>query len=345
MSGLTEVFQKKYTEFCAALCETCPELKRKINAAKELSATERVTRFKAEVLPNCAPTRNAEVCPGRILPGVDIPLSLWADLSFGSQKAIQEYLTLLSFSLLMEENAAASEPAAGAAGAAGAANPFAGNPFAGNAFAEKFMEDIKAKMDKIDFASLSGKIAEMFTKAAGPGGAGAEAPQLPEKFLKGKIAKLAEEMMQEIDVSDFGIDPVEFEMAKSNPERAIELVTRAFQRNPEFFQKAIAKLTKKLQEKVQMGALNPKELVAEAEELMKTFSENAQFVEIMESFRQAFGFEDTDTARAAGRDGENRLSIVQQRLRKKLEARKAARSGGGGVGGGTGGGGTGGRRK
>lgn len=344
MSGLTEVFQKKYTEFCAALCETCPELKRKINAAKALSATERVTRFKAEVLPNCGPTRNAEVCPGCILPGVDIPNSLWTDLSLGSQKAIQEYLTLLSFSLLMEENAAGG-PAAAAAGSENpfTGNPFTGNPFAGNAFAEKFMEDIKAKMDKIDFASLSGKIAEMFTKAAGPGGAGAEAPQLPEKFLKGKIAKLAEEMMQEINVSDFGIDPVEFDMAKSNPERAIELVTRAFQRNPEFFQKAIAKLTKKLQEKVQMGALNPKELVAEAEELMKTFSENAQFVEIMESFRQAFGFEDTDTARAAGRDGENRLSIVQQRLRKKLEARKAARSGGGG-GGGTGGG-TGGRRK
>jgi len=330
MSGLTDVFQKKYTEFCAALCETCPELKRKIDSAKALSATERVTRFKAEVLPNCAPTRNAEDCPGRILPGVDIPNSLWTDLSLGSQKAIQEYLTLLSFSLLMDENAASG--AAAAAAAAGPENPFAGNPFAGNAFAEKFMEDIKAKMDKIDFASLSGKIAEMFTKAAAPGATAA--PQLPEKFLKGKIAKLAEEMMQEISVADFGIDPVEFELAKSNPERAIELVTRAFQRNPEFFQKAIAKLTKKLQEKVQMGALNPKELVAEAEELMKTFSENAQFVEIMESFRQAFGFEDTDTARAAGRDGENRLSIVQQRLRKKLEARKAARSGGGGGGGG-----------
>jgi len=328
MSGLGDVFQKKYTEFCTALSETCPELKRKIDTAKALSEAERVTRFKAEVLPGCAPTRDAEVCPGTVLPGVTLPPALWTDLSIGSQKAIQEYLTLLSFSLLMQENAAAGAAEAAGAGAgagAGQADPM-------GPFAAKFMEDIKAKMDKIDFGKLSAKIAEMFTStAAGAGGAGGAAgPQLPEKFLKGKIAKLAEEIMQDIRVEDFGIDPVEFEMAKSNPERAIELMTRAFQRNPESFQGAIAKLTKKLQQKVQSGALNPKELVAEAEELMKTFSENAQFVGIMESFRQAFGFEDTETARAVGRDGENRLSIVQQRLRKKLEERKAGRGGAGG---------------
>jgi hypothetical protein len=254
---------------------------------------------------------------------VTLPTSLWTDLSIGSQKAIQEYLTLLSFSLLMQENGGAG--AAGAAAGAAAADPM-------GPFAAKFMEDIKAKMDKIDFGKLSAKIAEMFTNTAGAAGAAGAGPQLPEKFLKGKIAKLAEEIMQDIRVEDFGIDPLEFELAKSNPERAIDLMTRAFQRNPESFQGAIAKLTKKLQQKVQSGALNPKELVAEAEELMKTFSENAQFVGIMESFRQAFGFEDTEAARSVGRDGENRLSIVQQRLRKKLEERKAGRTGGGGKG-------------
>ena len=340
MSGLGDVFQKKYTEFCTALSETCPELKRKIDSAKALSGSERVDRFKAEILPSCAPTRDAEACPGTVLPGVTLPPALWADLSIGSQKAIQEYLTLLSFSLLMQENAAAGTATGGdATGTSTGAGAGAADPM--GPFAAKFMEDIKAKMDKIDFGKLSAKIAEMFTStaagaAAGAGAGGAAGPQLPEKFLKGKIAKLAEEIMQEIRVEDFGVDPVEFEMAKSNPERAIELLTRAFQRNPESFQGAIAKLTKKLQQKVQSGSLNPKELVSEAEELMKTFSENAQFVQIMESFRQAFGFEDTETARAAGRDGENRLSIVQQRLRKKLEERKAARSGGSATGGGKG---------
>lgn len=321
MSGLGDVFQKKYTEFCAALSETCPELKRKITAAAGLTPLVRVKRFKEEVLPNCTPTRDAEACPGTVLPGVVLPKALWTDLSIGSQKAIQEYLTLLSFSLLMEENATAS--AAGAAGAAGAAD------YMGSAFTESFMADIKAKMDKVDFAKLSSKIAEMFTAtaaAAAGGDASGAGPQIPERFLKGHIARLAEEIIQEIRVEDFGIDPVAFEAAKADPTKAIELMTGAYQRNPQAFQGAIAKLTKKLQQKIQSGSLRPQELVAEAEELMKTFSENAQFVEIMESFRQAFGFEDTDAARAVGRDGENRLSIVQQRLRKKLEARKAAKS-------------------
>ena len=68
--------------------------------------------------------------------------------------------------------------------------------------------------------------------------------------------------------------------------------------------------------------------MAEAEELMKTFSENPQFVEMMEGFRQAFGMEGhEDDLRAAGRDGSARLSLVQQRLRKKLDAKKKAEQG------------------
>jgi hypothetical protein len=50
-------------------------------------------------------------------------------------------------------------------------------------------------------------------------------------------------------------------------------------------------------------------------------------VSLMESFRGMFGFEDKEAARAVGRDGENRLSIVQARLRKKLEEKKKQRAG------------------
>ena len=96
-------------------------------------------------------------------------------------------------------------------------------------------------------------------------------------------------------------------------------------KNPSAMQSTVQKLTKKLQQKIQSGALRPQELVAEAEELMKTFSENPQFVELMESFRSTFGFEDTEMARAAGRDGDNRLSIARARLRAKLEKRKAGK--------------------
>ena len=58
---------------------------------------------------------------------------------------------------------------------------------------------------------------------------------------------------------------------------------------------------------------------------IKEFQNNPKFVNIMESFRSMFNFEDPDMARAAGREGEARRSIVQQRLRKKLEERRAGK--------------------
>ena len=60
---------------------------------------------------------------------------------------------------------------------------------------------------------------------------------------------------------------------------------------------------------------------------MKEFSSNTEFVGVMESVKSMFGFEDMDLARQSGREGSARLSMVQQRLRAKLEARKAKNAG------------------
>ena len=101
------------------------------------------------------------------------------------------------------------------------------------------------------------------------------------------------------------------------------MITNLLTKNPQALQGIVQKLAKKIQKKIQSGSLKPQELVAEAEELMKTFSENPSFVSLMESFRQTFGNvakgkqEHPNDTHAGGR-----LSIVQQRLRKKLEQRK-----------------------
>jgi hypothetical protein len=105
---------------------------------------------------------------------------------------------------------------------------------------------------------------------------------------------------------------------------AFQLMMEIFTKNPHKLQETMMKLTKKLQQKIQSGAIRPKELVAEAEELMKTFSDNPQFVSMMESFRQGFGFDEDDLAAATGKSSSGKLSIVKQRLQKKLEQRKAA---------------------
>jgi uncharacterized protein YgfB (UPF0149 family) len=122
-----------------------------------------------------------------------------------------------------------------------------------------------------------------------------------------------------------GLDPAEAEAAGNDPTKALNLIMSLFQRNPQVLQQTMMRLTKKLQAKIQSGAIRPQELVAEAEELMKTFQENPAFVEMMESFRNAFGMEDPDLARATGNDGSGRLAMVRARLRKKLEAKKGGK--------------------
>jgi hypothetical protein len=72
------------------------------------------------------------------------------------------------------------------------------------------------------------------------------------------------------------------------------------------------------------GEIRPQEIVAEAEEMMKTFSDNPAFVEMMESFRSMFGMEDMGMARQAGREGSARLAMVKERLKRKMEAKKGA---------------------
>ena len=87
--------------------------------------------------------------------------------------------------------------------------------------------------------------------------------------------------------------------------------------NPEKLQNAMKRIIKRLQEKFQRGEFRPQDLVAEAEEMMKEFADNPEFVGMMESMRSTFGFEDMDLARASGREGSARLSMVQQRLRRE----------------------------
>jgi hypothetical protein len=178
------------------------------------------------------------------------------------------------------------------------------------------------------------------TDASG-GTAGFKMPELPQKFLKGHLAKLAEEIVRDIRPEDLGLTPEMLAECESSPSRALNMLVQVFTRNPGMIQATIKKIGNRLQQKVQSGQIRPQEIAREAEELMQEFSSNPEFVGVMESLKGMFGFEDMDFARSAGREGSARLSMVQQRLRAKLAARKAAAEGvtGAASGGGGGGGG------
>lgn len=301
-----DLFNTKYEEFGKALKLTCPELSNMIDGALILPPHLRKAQFKELVLPNCSPKRNTHDCPKSVLPGVVITPSIWFDLSDKSRKAIQEYLTVLSFTFLLQTGTSGDLPNSGWT----------------SDWAKKMMDEMKEKMEGVDFAGLSEKFAAIFG-AAGGGMDGF--PKLPEKFMKGQIARLAEDIIKEFDIKEFGLDPEAIKAAGNDPSKALGMITDLLTKNPQALQGIIQKLTKKIQKKIQSGALKPQELVAEAEELMKTFSENPQFVSLMESFRQSFGNvaqgrqEHPNDTHASGR-----LSLVQQRLRKKLEQKKNA---------------------
>jgi hypothetical protein len=307
MSGeksVDSIFQQKYTEFCDDLLGAYPERNAEIRTARALTEADRMARFRTEVLPTAGrPARDPTVNPGLVLPGVHIEDPHWSSFSDNTKKAIQEYVTLLSFTCMFGDS---SSPWMDLSGAGPT-----------KAWMDEMMKTWKEKLSNVDFKTLTEKIMKIF----GSGGA-AGAFKLPEKMLKGQLAKLAEELVREFKPEDFGLTPEQLSQTETDPSRAFELLMSIYTQKPEILQNAMKRIGKRLQDKVKRGELRPQELAAEAEEMIKEFTDNPAFVELMESFRSVFGFEDQDAARASGRDGEGRLAIARQRLRAKLEKKK-----------------------
>lgn len=304
--SLDSIFQKKYTEFCDDLLGAYPEKDAEIRSARALTETERMDRFRTEVLPTAGrPTRNPLVTPGPVLPGVVIEEHHWSSFSENTKKAIQEYITLLTFTCMIEGK-----------------NPFEQFAGAGGDGMKKMMEEMmsgmKDKLSSLDFKAITEKMMKMFGEGKGF--------KLPERMLKGQLAKLAEELVREFKPEDLGFTPEELEETERNPSRAFDLLMNIFTNRPELLQNAMKRIAKKLQDKVRRGELRPQELAAEAEEMMKEFTDNPGFVEMMESFRNIFGFQDEEASKAAGRDGENRRAQAVKQIRAERERRAKQRA-------------------
>ncbi len=295
------IFYKKYSEFCDDLMGACPEYAEQIRAAKSLNTEDAAKRYVLEVLN--VKERNLVANPGVVLPGVTIEDTVWGALSSGSRRAILEYLRILDLSAVyLHVDVSGVEQVT-------------------QEWVDSILRDWRGKMDRVDFNSISEKFMNMF------GSQGSNLPPLPEKFLKGKMAKLAEDMVREFRPEDFGLTAEEIAACETDPTRAFEILMEASTKNPERLQGVMMRVAKKLQSKIQSGELKPQELAAEAEELMKEFQTHPAFVEMMESFRSMFSFEEPEAARRSGHDGEGRLAIARARLRKKMEAKKAGAAG------------------
>ncbi len=321
------VFQMKYIEFADDLLGALPEYTSQIEAAKKLDGDTRLTRFQQEVKTSRTfdgDVENTDKNPGNVLPGVEISDSVWASLSQNTKKAIWEYVRILSICCFME------------AGFGENSKP---------SWMNDAMDEMKKKLEGIDFQGIINKFMTFLKPGEGATGStsGGEAtdgglpagfeklfengfPKIPEKFLKGHMAKLAQEIVKDITPEDLGISPEMIAECEKNPSRAFEILFQVFGNNPGNIQKTIQKIGKRLQQKFMSGAIRPQEIAREAEELMKEFASNSSFVDMMEGIKSAFGFTDMDVAKQAGREGSARLAMVKERLKKKASEKEAKKT-------------------
>jgi hypothetical protein len=303
-NALEATFQKKYDEFAADLRGTFPEVEMEIVVAAALKAPDSIKRYTKEVLGKHAEMTPDVLCPGMVLPGVQIEPSMWKDVSVSTKRKVYEYLSILDLCAMYENGLDGIE-----------------NEGKFKQWAEKITGEWRSRLDKVDFDSLGDKFKSMF-------GAGGALPQLPEKFLKGKLAKLAEDMVKEFKPEDFGLRPEDLEAVERDPTRAFEILMQASATNPHLLQTAMTRVGKKLQNKIQSGQLKPQELAAEAEELMHEFQSHPAFAEMMKAFKGAFDHPAAQRGGGGGGDSA-RLNLVKERLRAKLAAKQAAKKDGG----------------
>ena len=289
MDQLLSIFDVKYTEFSNNLLEAVPEMTAQIRLAMALPPPERLARFKAEILPNVTPTKMSRT----VLPGVTLSDDVWESLGPEGQTAIREFLSVLGVCCMSDSAEWTNE----------------------------FLNKWKESMKSVDFENLAAKMASMF----GSAGAGA-LPKIPERLLKGQLAKLAEEILREFKPEEFGFTPEMMAEAEKNPAKAFEVISEVYSKNPAALQNIMKRIMKRLQDKIRRGEFKPQEIAKEAEEMMKEFTENSAFKDLLESLKGSFGFgdaeEEADMYRAAGREGDARKNIIRERLRNKLAAKK-----------------------
>lgn len=304
---LDSIFQTKFEEFAASLTDAFPELADVIKTCLSGDKAGREKMYKMLVMPGAgSPTRDPTSTPGMVLPGVYINDETWTSCSDGTKKAINQFLSILTFSIAMKD---------------GKSSDFGFGDEAFRTWADTFMNNWRGKMDRGEFDSFTKRFGDLF------GSDGGRLPPFPEKLRKGKLVKLAEEIVRELKPEEFGLDPETVKQCETDPSKAFEVIMNSTMRNPEKLQGAMKRIMKRLQEKFQRGEFKPQELAAEAEEMMKEFSENPAFVDMMDSMRKAFSFEgNMEGARAAGMEHSVRMNIVKERLRRKAEANAAAKA-------------------
>jgi hypothetical protein len=109
-------------------------------------------------------------------------------------------------------------------------------------------------------------------------------------------------------------------MESDDPTKIFTFLQEIFTQKPELLIGIAQRIAKKIQTKFQNGSFNRDELIREAEELMKEFSDNEAFSGMFEQLSEMMKMGEKES----GNEGSARRREVQERLKKKA-AEKAAK--------------------
>jgi len=311
-------FANNLAAFCEDLRGTFPEQKTAIDRAQQ-SVTAQTFWKSWHSHIACLAERNTSVLFGTerrgfILGAVRLTPELWAELTETTQTALWRWLRTLLLEAVTETNPeeldvetsaalmsivmSEKEPAAAAGVAAGIKEHL-----------EPLFERLKGFMGSSGLSDLSG----------------VAFPEIPEHLRRGRIVALAEDIARQFSPEDFGIDPAILTAAGDNVESVLRKLAELYQRDPTKLISGAKNVAEKIKKQVLTGGLNRDEIIAEAKEFIALFKDHPLFKEAIEKFNDMVGGTEGLSALFGG--GSNaapseRRRAVQERLRKKLDARK-----------------------
>jgi len=307
-----------YTQFLDDLVGTFPEYASAIQSARDSESAQSDFNKVWKNHTAAVATQDASIFEGagiELVPGAPLTKKLWKELGSATRKAIWGYLSsLLLVSASSDSNGSEFWDISGF-----------------NAHMEEMMKHLKESgTSGGDTPSMFGEMGGIFEKLSGMAktfgfdkfadlsGASAAGFKIPERLFKGHIAKIATEIAQEFKPEDFGLSPDMLE--SDNPGQVFTYLQELFSRRPEMLMTAAQRIAKKIQHKFQRGEIKRDDIIREAEELMKEFSENKMFSSMFGQLSEMI----KSTDKQSGNEGSARLRAAQERLRRKQSEKAAA---------------------
>jgi hypothetical protein len=311
-------FSKTLSSFCAEMRLTFPELGAQIDRVSTVSAEQfwRSWQNNLTILSERNFTKLMEVRRGILVVPLCLTPALWSEISEATQGAIWRYLRTLILEAVLELNMETID-----------------SEKTGYLMAILSEERLEAggKEAEAETAELlesaAGHLKPLFERLKGFMGSAVDLsgladipmPEIPERLRNGRIARLAEEMAKQFKPEEFGIDPKLLE--GDNVEEILKRLAELYQRDPTLLMTGAKRVAERIKKQILGGSLNRDELIAEAKEYVELFKNHPLFKEAIEKFQ---GLGDLGEMFGSGSSGapSERLRAVQERLRRKMAARK-----------------------